>query len=176
MNMVYQIIMIALAIIIIIGVFKGFGKDRKIIVYSDYDDLGLTFLVPASFVLIVYIFTLFGLNQIIAMIIGVIVSVFIALKVVINTYEDNNQDLGKSLLALITKLPLAIIWILNIVSVLDPGGQTATQRRKNRATALVILTFLTPIVTGLVVNKSGSYINPMSWFRGRRIGSVRNHL
>jgi len=176
MDIVYQTIMIIFTIIIIIGVFNGFGENRKIIVYSDYDDLGLTFLVSASFFLIIYTFTSFGFNQTIGIVIASIISLIIAIKVVANTYEDNNQDSGKTFLALMTKFPLAIIWILNIISVLDPGGRTLSQRRKNRATALVILTFLTPIVTGLVVNKNGSYVNPMSWFKGRRVGSVRNHF
>ena len=172
----YQVIMTILLITIIIGIFKGFGENRKIIVFADYNDLGLTFLVPASFALISIIGMNFGLVWETTLLIAFIVSFLIALKVIIDTYNYNERALGKTLLSLITKFPLAIIWILNLITLLNPGGKTAAQRRANRGTALVILTLLTPIVGGLVVNKSGSFFNPMSWLKGKRIGSVRNHL
>ncbi len=43
---------------IILGVILGFGDNRKIVVFSDYDDLGLTFLIQVSYFLIIYL----GLN------------------------------------------------------------------------------------------------------------------
>ncbi len=176
MDIFYQGTIAFFAIVIIVGVFQGYGENRSIIVYSDYDDLGLTFSIPASFFLISYISTYFGLELKISFILGSIVSFILTIKVFINTYNDNDKYLGKTLLSFFTKLPLSIIWILSIISVLDPTGKTANQRRKNRATAMVILAFLTPIIAGLIVNKTGSLVNPKSWFKGRRIGDIRNHL
>lgn len=91
-------------------------------------------------------------------------------------YVDNNCHLFKTILSLFTKFPLAIIWVLNMLSVLSPGGRTAAERRRNRGSSLIILTILTPIMSALVVEREGSLFNPVSWFRGRRIGSVRNNL
>lgn len=86
MDFMYQAIMGSLLVVVIIGVFQGFGENRKIIIYSNYDDLGLTFLVPASFALIMYIAISLGLNPMISLIIGSTVSIIIALKVIVNTY------------------------------------------------------------------------------------------
>jgi len=80
------------------------------------------------------------------------------------------------LMSLMTKVPLGIIWILNFITMLNPGGKTAVQRRKNRGTALVILAFLTPIIGMLVANKEGSLFNPKDWIKGKRIGEIRNYI
>lgn len=50
-----EIVFYGLLIIIIVGVFLGAGRNRRIVVFSDYDDLGLTFLIPASTVLVLLI-------------------------------------------------------------------------------------------------------------------------
>jgi hypothetical protein len=39
-------------VLIIIGIFLGAGEKRKIVVFSNFNDLGLTFLIPASLLLI----------------------------------------------------------------------------------------------------------------------------
>lgn len=161
---------------VIYGVVKGYGEDREIIVFRNYDDLGLTFLIPASFFLIQYIFASLGGNTAIATIIASGVSLWLLAKLIKNTYEDNGQDMKKFLLALITKLPLGIIWVFNLVQTINPSGK-GHQRARNRGRALVILAFLTPIIGLLVVDKSGSFFNPKQWIRGRRVGAgVRNHL
>ncbi|WP_445769186.1 hypothetical protein, partial [Rheinheimera sp.] len=125
--------------VVVFGVFKGCGENRSIIVFRDYDDLGLTFLVPASFFLITYIFTMLGGNQNIGAIIGGVVALILFIKLVINTFIDNGRRIGKCALSLITKLPLAIIWIVNFIQLLNPSG-TGSQRSKNRGQALVIRT------------------------------------
>ncbi len=173
---IYNVILVGYFIVLLTGVINGWGKNRSIIIYKDYDDLGLTFLVPASFVLINLIFIYLGGNQQLSMIIGLVVAIGLFIKLVSNTYKDNNKNLGITILVLLTKVPLSIIWIMNLVQVLNPDGKSS-KRSKNRGTALVILTFLTPIIGMLVVEKSGSYFNPKSWLSGRRVGSsVRNNL
>jgi len=173
---VYNFLLIVFLIIIITGIVKGYGTNRSIIVFRDYDDLGLTFLMPASFFLIMSIFTGLGGNQTIGVILSGAVAAWLFFIIVKNTYLDNEKNLGKSLLALSTKMPLAIIWIVNLVAVLNPSGK-GSQRSRNRGQALVILAFLSPIVGMLVVDKSGSYFNPKSWIKGRRVGStIRNSL
>jgi hypothetical protein len=74
-------------------------------------------------------------------------------------------------------LLLAIIWILNILTLLNPGDKNAGQRSQNRGVALIILTILTPIIAMLVVDKQGSTFNPKNWLKGRRgVVGIRNHL
>ncbi len=172
----YNIFLIAFLLIVIFGIVKGYGENRTIIVFRDYDDLGLTFLIPASFFLITYIFTILGGNVNIGIGLSSIVAVCLLYLLIKNTYNDNSKNIPKTALVLITKIPLSIIWILNLMEVINPSGK-GTQRSKNRGQSLIILTILTPIIGMLVVDKSGSYFNPKSWITGRRVGStIRNNL
>ena len=66
---------------IILGVILGFGDNRKIVVFSDYDDLGLTFLIPVSYFLIIYLGLKFGISIEVLHIIALIVVIFILLNV-----------------------------------------------------------------------------------------------
>jgi hypothetical protein len=173
---IYNILLVCYFIILITGIVKGSGENRSIIVFRNYDDLGLTFLIPVSFILISYIFISMGGNQILGVSVGAIVALGLFIKLVIITYEDNNNSLSTTILVLLTKIPLGIIWIMNLMQVLNPDGK-GSQRSENRGHALIMLTFLTPIIGLLVVDKSGSYFNPKGWLAGRRVGSsVRNHI
>lgn len=172
----YQIFLLGYFMLMIITMFKGYGENRTVIIFRDYDDLGLTFLVPASFILIIYLFRSLGGDQQLASLLAIGVSIVLFTILVRNTYLDNHRSLLPTVLALMTKIPLGIIWVLNLVTVLNPSGKTASERRKNRGSALVILALLTPLITLLVVNKKGSLFNPKEWIRGRNVGSITNHL
>lgn len=173
---IYSLCLGLFFVIVIVGVYKGFGENRSITVFKDYDDLGLTFLIPASFVLIRLIFSYLGGSATVATIIASITALVLFVILAKNTYADNGRDAAKTILALITKLPLAVIWIFALIQVLNPSGNNAAQRRSNRGSALIVLTLLTPIIIGLVVDKSGNIFNPRSWVKGRRVGGVRNLL
>lgn len=172
----YQIFLISYFVMMIVTIFKGYGENRIIIIFRDYNDLGLTFLIPVSFVLIYILFTSLGGDPRWGGMLGIIVALILFLILIRNSYIDNNRSLLYTSLAILTKMPLGIIWIVNLVSILNPSGKTAMERRKNRGSALVILTLLTPIVAMLVVEKKGSFFNPKDWIRGKQIGSVKNHL
>lgn len=164
-------------IVVIYGIVQGWGDDRKIVVFKDYDDLGLTFLVPASGIAVIYVFSFFGASESIGKYLAWAVMLWVLSKLAVNTYALNDNDLKKTALALVTKLPLAIVWVLNLIQVINPSGKTAAQRSSSRGSALVMLAIMTPIIGKLVVDRSGSYFNPMEWLKGRRIGhGIRNHL
>jgi hypothetical protein len=162
--------------VMIVAIFKGYGENRTVVIFRDYNDLGLTFLIPASFMLVSYLFMMFGGNPAWGTGLATIVALILFSILLKNTYEDNGKKLVPTILAIMTKVPLGIIWIFSFISLLNPSGKTAAQRRKNRASALVIMGFLTPIIGMLVVNKEGSHFNPRDWIKGRRIGSIRKHL
>jgi len=172
----WQLFLLVYFIVMIVTMFKGYGENRTVIIFRDYNDLGLTFLIPASFVLIFYLYMMFGGNPAWGMGLAVIVSASLFVILAKNTYVDNNQNMLPTVLSIMTKVPLGLIWILSFMTMLNPGGKTAKQRRENRGTALVIMAILTPIIGMLVVEKEGSKFNPRDWIRGRRIGSIRNHL
>ena len=172
----YNILLLATFSIIIIGIFLGAGKNRTIVVFQDYDDLGLTFLIPTSFFGIIFIFHILGGNPIYSVPLATIVALILFCIMVRNSYIDNNRVIWKVLLVLVTKLPLAFLWVINLISLISPSGQTAKQRRESRVNALLILAIITPIIGLLVVNKSGDLFNPKQWIKGKRVGSIRNHM
>lgn len=172
----YQIFLLIYFIMMIITMFKGYGENRSVVIFRDYNDLGLTFLIPASFVLIYYLFMMLGGNPIWGAGLALVIAVSLFVILVKNTYEDNNKRMLATILSIMTKVPLGLIWILSFITLLNPSGKTAKERRNNRGTALVIMAILTPIIGMLVVEKEGSRFNPRDWVKGRRIGSVRNHL
>ena len=65
-------------------------------------------------------------------------------KLVGVTYYVNNRSVGYTLLALVTKLLLSIIWLLST------SGKTGSQRRANRQQTLLIMLVPTSII-GLLV-------------------------
>lgn len=172
----YNILLLATFSIIIIGIFLGAGKNRTIVVFQDYDDLGLTFLIPTSFFGIIFIFHILGGNPIYSVPLATIVALILFCIMVRNSYIDNDRVIWKVMLVLITKLPLAFLWVINLISLISPSGQTAKQRRESRVNALLILAIITPIIGLLVVNKSGDLFNPKQWIKGKRVGSIRNHM
>ncbi len=172
----FDIGLAAFFLIVIVGVVKGAGENRSIVVFRDYDDLGLTFLIPASFALIYILFAKMGGNPQVGAVLGGVVAAALLFRLSVNTFTDNGRNIFKTLLALTVKIPLAVIWIFNLLQLLNPSG-TGRQRRQARGQALIILTLLTPILGMLVANKSGSFFNPASWLKGRRgVSSIRNSL
>ncbi len=162
--------------LMIFTIFKGVGENRTIVIFRDYNDLGLTFLIPVSAFLIVMLFTSFGGNPQVGMLLALVVVAILFGILARNTYEDNHGSFLYTILAVLTKIPLAFIWVINFIAMLNPGGKTQRERRKNRNSAMLILAFLTPIIGMLVVKKEGSLFNPRDWIKGRRVGSIRNHL
>ncbi len=169
------ILIVALAILLL-GIVLGCGSRRKIVVFSNYDDLGLTFLIPVSVIAIAYLFMLCGGTQNVGAAVGGVVGFAVLVKVFINAYLANGRRLPHTLLAVVTKLPLSVIWVLGLIQVVSPSGNTQRQRSSNRQTGLLMLLVVTPIIGLLVVDKTGSLFNPRSWLSGMRVGSIRNHL
>lgn len=157
------------------GTVLGFGERRKIVIYGNYDDLFLTFTVPVLAFAALFgvssdklLFTLLGFTAALA-------SVGIFGFTVWRTFKANERSLWKTALAIVTKFPLAFLWVMQIISLISPAGKTGLQRAQNRATALLILTILTPIIAALVVERTG-YFSPRGVLKGKRIGAIRDHL
>lgn len=172
----YQVFLLIYFIIMIVTMFKGYGENSTVVIFRDYNDLGLTFLIPVSFFLIFYLFMMLGGNPAWGGVLAFIVSLSLLGLLLKNTYEDNNNNILPTILSFMTKVPLGIIWIISFMTMLNPSSKTAKERRKSRGSALVIMGLLTPIIAMLVVKKEGSLFNPRDWIKGKRIGSIRNNL
>lgn len=145
--------LIALIVIIVVGIFLGF--KQKITVFRDYNDLGLVFLLGLSSFIFFYIFSLLPEDQKnVGIAFILIVELLLFLWIVVRTYQDN-QNIFYTLLALITKIPLSILFIFNFLSFVAPNGKTMGKRADVRYSSFAFLLLLTPIILGLVKNKEG---------------------
>jgi hypothetical protein len=93
----FDCVLAAYFVLVIYGIFKGAGDNRSIIIFKDYDDLGLTFLIPASYALSYALITSIGGGQLIANILGAGEALTLLLKLSKNTYLNNEQCIKKRL-------------------------------------------------------------------------------
>ncbi|TBF36989.1 hypothetical protein ELG88_18065 [Rhizobium leguminosarum] len=176
-NQVPHIVIFAILVVIAAGTILGFGERRKIVVFENYDDLFMTFSVPVL-IYLSFVFLSMSKEGLLALLLGcttLFASGFVFLFTVWRTLNANDYSVWRTALSIVTKFPLAFIWVLKIISLISPAGDTGVERAKNRASALLILTFLTPIIAALVVEKTG-YFSPRQILKGKRIGGVRDHL
>jgi len=135
--------------ILLLGIILGF--TRKITVYRDYADLTKVFMLILA---PIAIFILLG-NKIEKDIVKNIflgVEILLLIWIIVSTFIDNG-NIFKTLLALITKIPLGIIFAIYLIDLISPGGKTSSQRKKSRGIAGLVMIFLAPILYGLVENK-----------------------
>lgn len=173
---IYQLFLLIYFIIIIITMFMGYGDDRKVVIFRDYDDVGLSFLMPASFLLILYLFLAFGGTPKFGILLAFIVTIVLFVLLLQNTYISNNKSFVHTTLSIITKIPLSTIWLLSLIFIVNPIGKTTTQRRKNKNIAMIILMLLTPIIGMLVAEKQGSLFNPKKWMKRKQYNNSREYL
>lgn len=135
--------------ILLFGIILGYTKI--ITVYQDFADLTKIFrLVLAPFGLF-YILGNKIDNRILQNIFFGIEGLLFIL-IIVNTFIDN-RNIFKTLLALITKIPLGVIFAIYLINLISPGGNTKSKRRQSRGHAGMVMLFLAPILCGLVRNK-----------------------
>ena len=135
--------------ILLLGIILGF--TRKITVYRDFADLTKVFMLVLA---PVATFILLG-NKIEKDIVKNIfwgVEILLLVWIVVSTFKDNG-NIFKTLLSLITKIPLGIIFAIYLIDLISPGGKTSGQRKKSRGIAGLVMIVLAPILYGLVENK-----------------------
>jgi cytochrome bd-type quinol oxidase subunit 2 len=167
MDLIFNIYtLIGWIIIVVIGVILGYKK--MITVFRDYNDMGLVFLLGLIPIVLMYLFQLVAKdNQEVGFIFIVIVESILFLWIVIRTIQDNQNPIG-ILFALVTKLSLAILFIINLLDFVTPAGKTSAKRASSRRKGFAFLLLLTPIVFALVKNREGIF-NPERTLAGRGI-------
>lgn len=158
--------LISWIIIVVIGTLMGF--KQKIVVFRDYNDLGLVFLLGLVPIVLMYIFTNYPVgNQNIVVIFISIVEAAILLWIIIRTVKDNKNPISV-IIALITKISLSVLFIINLLDFVTPSGKTAAKRASSRRSGFAFLLILTPIIFALVKNKIG-FFNPERTLSSRGI-------
>lgn len=154
----HQLLLVIFIITVITGILLGFKKT--IVVYRNYDDLGMVFLLgvfPAIYQIISGFISEPGPLNILYWFFSA-VEVLIFIFVIKRTFRDNSNPI-LAILALITKIPLSVLFIYVLFSFISPSGSTQSEQRKSRMGAGLLLAVLTPIVLALVQERSGVF-NP----------------
>lgn len=124
------------------------GLKERVVIFRNYDDLGLVFLVVAPL-------CIGFITQILWILIPAIVSgVGLCVWLTWRTWQDNGSA-WKVLVALPTKLVLSVLFIAFVWELLSPSGKTQLARAKQRGTAAAILAVITPVIYRLVKEKVG---------------------
>ena len=135
--------------ILLIGIILGFTKT--ITVYRDFADLTKVFMLILA---PVGLFYLLGDKIESKVLRNILIGIegLLLVWIIVTTYLDN-RNIFKTLLAIITKIPLGVIFAIYLIDLISPGGSKRGQRRQSRGIAAIILLFLGPILFGLVKNR-----------------------
>ena len=136
--------------ILLLGIILGFTKT--ITVYRDFADLTKVFMLVLAPLGLFYILGDKIDNRILQNIFFGIEGLLL-LWIIVTTFIDN-RNIFKTLLALITKIPLGVIFAIYLVNLISPSGKN---RRQSRGIAGIVMIFLAPILFGLVKNRVWSY-------------------
>jgi len=132
--------------ILLLGIILGFTKT--ITVYRDFADLTKVFMLVLAQIGLFYILGDKIDNRILR-------NIFIGIEglllvwIIVTTFIDN-RNIFKTLLALITKIPLGVIFAIYLVNLISPSGKN---RRQSRGISGIVMLFLGPILFGLVRNR-----------------------
>jgi len=141
-------------VVIIIGIFLGAYK--KIVIYNDFNDMGvclLLFLIP---VIVFITLPLFGIqvDKTINYIVAGLESILLII-VGINTFKGNSNILA-ALYSFIVKLPLALFFVLLVIDLFIPS-YSKRRRSSNRGLTFLLLLIYSPILLALVKEKKGVF-------------------
>jgi len=160
------LLLIIIFIIVLITYFKGKNHNRTIVVYEDWNDIGLSFfsIIFPAFITIILMNIEFLLPY--SLQIGFFIMIILLGKLAIHTYKSNNGNILYFLMAYITKIFLGITLFTQIINLISPKEDENGD--SNFWSALLILMIVIPMVNNLVVNKNqGSKINPLKWISSR---------
>ena len=149
----YQnLIFIGLLIPIVAGIVMGFLN--KIVIFDNYDDLGLTFLMFILPVPMIYIYGFLGKSQY-TLYFFLFIEILILCFILYKSFINNRKNIFYTLLALYTKIPLSFLYLINLLLIIDD----LFDKKFNRKTKLLFMVFaiFTPIMAKLVRDKTGVF-------------------
>ena len=149
----WQLLVATYLLIALVGIILGY--KQKIVVFENFDDLALslgliTFPIALSF--LAYIDPSF-IKGPIGIVFFIIMSVILFI-IISKTWRSNNGFSG-FLLALLTKIPFAVVYGFSLLNAIAPTGKTFAERSSRRQKSIAGLLFLTPLLVKLVKHKTG---------------------
>lgn len=166
----------ALAAVWLVAVLIGVvvGWRRGITVFRNFNDLALVFFAGASALAAFFVVVLStGEGWVRPAVLGVLLLTAVGCLIVtaVRTWIDNRNPFW-FVIALVTKLSLAALFLIHLVELISPAGKTGVQRAKRRASALGWLVLLTPVILKLVRDHEGIW-TPRSVFNQYQKGRLR---
>lgn len=158
---------ITIFLLISITMYKGMGDNRTIVIYEDYNDLGLSFFAPFSGVFTFMILSNIEFLKNYALIVSFTIMIILLLRLVVDTYISNNKNIIKTFFAYFTKVVLAITLVFHIFNVFNPSGDSEEERSSSMWSSIFFLIIFIPLIKKLIVKNRGSKINPFEWIRPR---------
>lgn len=151
--------------------FKESDGELGCVVYLDYYDVFKClsiFLIP---LILVYVAVSYFPDQ--QKGVRAFIGLYMTIMLIHVTYISAQYNSLKSLpVVIIVKLGMSLIWVYGLKQMLNPSGKNAEDRRKSRATAVMILMIITPIINALVLNDKGKH-HVQSRLHGRRFAGAK---
>lgn len=145
--------------LVVVGLGAILGATGQITVFRDRNDIFTTFslVVGAGFALVFLSPMTDGLLPILqaAARVGIILLAVGAVSIIVVRSWGDNQGVFSTLLAVLTKLPFAILVPVLILRAAAPTGKKASQRAFARFLALGGLILLAPLIVALTRDKTG---------------------
>ena len=121
-------ILIGWAALVLLGAILGW--NQKIVVFRNYNDLGMVFASGVSLYAAIIIAITFASEsksmQALSLFL-IVIAVFLLIYLIARTFIDN-KSLFLGSLALVTKITLSGLFLFNLISLLSPSGKTQRQR------------------------------------------------
>ncbi len=155
---VEKYLLITILILILLGIILGLTKT--VVIYRDYSDVlicAALLLVPLGAIVLWSRIIIFLQSETVndLFVWGLVISeVLLFLYIIVRTYRDNGRSLIKMFLALITKIPLAILTTLLLLALITPEEK---RKRSDKTDILLILAILTPLIYGLIRHRVWIY-------------------
>lgn len=141
--------------ITVAGVITGWSAS--VTVFRNYDDLVLVFFGGLAFLAANFLMADSGQNTLPWLIIAALTAMGLFAVILVRTWVDN-PSIIKFPVALVTKLSLSVLFLVHLLELLNPSGKTQVERAKNRASALIVLLILSPVINRLVRDKEGIWV------------------
>jgi uncharacterized membrane protein len=146
---ILQLIVIICIIVTVIGIILSFTK--KVIFYSDYNDLGLSLAVFAVPVVLMIIIQQFGGMGIIAAFVLISLTVGLLTLLGYKTWVANDRRILPTIIVVPSKLILSFLYVIYLFSALTG------KKRRERGQSWFVLIILTPLMLSLVHTQEGRF-------------------
>lgn len=149
----YQnIIFIGLLIPLILGIVLGW--TNKIVVFRNYEDLGLTFLSFLVPIFAYFLYSALGESQITAYFF-IFVEIVLLSYLFFRSFIDNQKNIFSTILAIYTKFPLSFLYLVNLFNAIN--SLFNKEKKYKSPISIFLFVILTSIMVKLVKERKGFF-------------------